>query len=452
MTIVCKFGGTSVATAAKILKIRDFVASNPDRRYVVVSAPGKRFPGDEKITDMLRRCIRARSAGADWLVIFGRIIKRYDEIISKLDINLDLSAEYEKIAGVIETGEPTQHDYIESRGEYLMGLVMARVLGYEFVDAAELIKFDRYGYNEDFTQDLVASQLIGVPQAVVPGYYGAMLDGRIKIFDRGGSDITGAIIARGVSAKLYENCTDVAGVLACDPRIVPEAHTVLEMTHKEARQFAYMGATVLHPDALLPVWRANIPTRVLNPFDSDAKSTLISDSVHHDEGSIVGVAGRKGFFCISITESSMNPDIGFAQSILQIIADKKVAIEHMPPGDLDSLSFIIDGRYRELARPLAAAMQKKYRDAEIEIKYDIALLAIVGEGMAGAIGTMARLTKSVAAKGINLEIANQGAIQRVILLGVKDEDADNAIRAIYHDCIAPVAESSFARRIARVSG
>ena len=206
MTIVCKFGGTSLATAEKILKVRDFVRADPDRRYVVVSAPGKRFPDDEKVTDLLRACIKARSDKGDWQVILDRVIERFEELIDGLDIDLDLSLEYHRIANVLRDGDPSMNDFVESRGEYLMGLIVARILAYQFIDAAALIKFDKNGFNEDFTNDVVASELADVPRAVVPGYYGSMLsDGYIKVFDRGGSDITGAIIARGVSADLYEN-------------------------------------------------------------------------------------------------------------------------------------------------------------------------------------------------------------------------------------------------------
>jgi aspartate kinase len=438
--IVSKFGGSSLATAAKIFEVSHFILANPRRRYIVVSAPGARFTGDVKVTDLLRKCIALSREKMDYSVTLDDVFARYEDIIHGLGISLNLSFEYNQIAGAIVRG--VSADYIESRGEYLMALIMSRMLGYEFVDAAELIKFDAKGFIEALTYDLVATRLSKISRAVIPGYYGSMLSspGQIRIFSRGGSDITGAIIARGVKADLYENCTDVSGVLACDPRVVKDPIPIESMTYREVRELAYMGASVLHPDALVPVRAANIPTRVLNAFDPTAQSTLISDTIEHRQGSIIGVAARGNFFAISVTMSSMNPQIGLAWTLLEIIQRQGVSLEHMP-GSLDSLSFIIDGKYRDQLTDIVSAMQDKFPEAEITIKHGLGLIAVVGEGMVQTPGMLAKIAGSLSRDDISISMVNQGASEMVILLGVDGMDLDRAIRALYRDCIDPAQRS-----------
>lgn len=436
--IVTKFGGSSLASANEIARAAEFVRADQNRRYVVVSAPGKRagFPMDMKVTDMLRGALSAHAKAESYKTLVHKVKKRFEKIRTELGLTkLDLTDEYEAMFAAFK--RPIVDDFVESRGEYFMARIMAELLGYTFVDAKDLIAFDKNGFNAMLTNSRTFSVLERIPRAVIPGYYGSMLSDpdSIKVFSRGGSDISGAIVARAVNARLYENGTDVPGVLACDPRIMPGAHTITTMTGSEVRELAYMGASVLHPDALLPVLEADIPTRVFNVSDPSQPSTLIQSRSVSNTGRPVGVAARKGFSVISVTLSSMNPQIGFARSLLEILETRGVSLEHMP-GGLDSLSFIIDGMYSAKLPDIVRSMRERYPNAVIKTKAGVSLLAVVGEGMVHVPGTLASLATSLARANINVSVVNQGASELVILFGVDDADANNAIRAIYRDCIA----------------
>ncbi|MBQ0099196.1 MAG: aspartate kinase, partial [Firmicutes bacterium] len=344
MLKVCKFGGTSMADAKAMSKVRDIIRADEDRKYIVVSAPGKRFKDDIKITDTLYKCYNEVIEKGNCKETFKIIRDRFTEIVNDLKINLDI----EKILDETENeiNEKKSADFSASRGEYLSALIFASFIEAEFVDARDMIRFDGKGrLSEDYTDDKVKTRLDSVEFAVIPGFYGKDSNGNIKTFSRGGSDITGSIIARGVKADLYENWTDVSGFLICDPRIVPEAKVIKQLTYKELRELSYMGASVLHSEAIFPVQRSRIPINIKNTFKPEDKGTLIVPSEIYDDKAndsiITGIAGKKNFTVILLEKSLMNSEIGFIRKVLSVVEHFGLSVEHLPSG-IDTLSIVLN--------------------------------------------------------------------------------------------------------------
>ncbi|MDD4835097.1 MAG: aspartate kinase, partial [Lutispora sp.] len=339
--IVAKFGGSSLADSRQFAKVKDIIDSDARRRYIIPSAPGKRYDKDHKITDLLYMCQQLAAHELSFDEVYHIIETRFIDICVEIELNFNIYDILSEIKEKIQEG--ASRDYAASRGEYLNAIILSHYLGYEFIDATELIIFNKRGqFDSEATQEKVQSKLAGVTHAIIPGFYGAMPDGQIKTFSRGGSDVTGSIIARGVGAQLYENWTDVSGFLMADPRIVKDSKGIEKITYKELRELSYMGASVLHEEAIFPVKNAGIPISIKNTNSpEDAGTMIVNDfSPINYSGTITGVAGKKDFTVISIEKTLMGSDRSFFRKLMSIMETNDIAIEHMP-SSIDSVSLII---------------------------------------------------------------------------------------------------------------
>lgn len=429
---VCKFGGTSMADAESINQAAAIINSDPTRKFVVVSAPGKRSKDDDKITDLFYRAyFEAKSGNCD--KSFSIISERFTGIVNDLGLDLDIQPYLDKIKSDLLSGET--RDYAASRGEFLSAVIVAKKLGFEFVDAVEIIKFfDDGTFDSEYTNDLAKARLEISEGAVIPGFYGLMGGEKIKTFSRGGSDVTGAIIARAVNAGVYENWTDVNGFLACDPRIVPEAEYISVITYKELRELSYMGASVLHPDAIFPVRKSNIPINIKNTFQPEHPGTMIIPTSKRRAAQriVTGIAGRKNFIAIHLEKSMMNGELGFARRALSILEHHRVSVEHMPSG-IDTMSLVIESQEvdEELLDILKNDMIKQLAADSISIVKNLSLIATVGHGMSNRKGTAAKLFSALSAADINVRMIDQGSSELNIIVAVDTGDFEKAIRAIY---------------------
>lgn len=431
MKKVVKFGGSSLASAKQFKKAADIVKAEKSRRYVVPSAPGRRKDGDEKVTDLLYQCYDIASEGGAYRKVFTRIKERFGEIIDGLGLNLNLAYEFDRIEEnfVKKAGR----DYAASRGEYLNGLIMAAYLGYEFIDAAEVVSFDEKGnFDPDKTNKEMGERLENVERAVIPGFYGAMPDGRVKTFSRGGSDITGSIVARAVQADLYENWTDVSGVLVADPHIIPDPQVIDVITYSELRELSYMGFNVLHEDAIFPVRREGIPIHIRNTNRPKDKGTLIVESTCRKPRYVItGIAGKRGFCSVTVEKAMMNAEVGFCRKVLSVFEKYGVSIEHMPSG-IDTMTiFVHQSEFEEFEQSVIAGIHRAVEPDLVEMESDLALIAVVGRGMKAARGTAGRIFSALAHARINVKMIDQGSSERNIIIGVKNADFEAAIKAIY---------------------
>lgn len=431
MKKVVKFGGSSLASARQFKKVGDIIRSDKARRYVVPSAPGKRNDKDEKVTDLLYQCYDAAAAGASYKKILEKIKNRYEEIISGLDLNLNLDYEFSRIEEnfLAKAGR----DYAASRGEYLNGLVMAEYLGFEFIDAAEVIFFDDNGmFDAAGTDKELSERLEHVERAVIPGFYGSRHDGTVKTFSRGGSDVTGSIVAKAIHADMYENWTDVSGFLVADPRIVKNPQVIEAITYRELRELAYMGASVLHEDAIFPVRKEGIPINIRNTNRPEDKGTLIVESTcRKPKFTITGIAGKKGFCSINVEKAMMNSEVGFGRRVLQVFENYGVSFEHMPSG-IDTMTiFVHQSEFEEYEQSVIAGIHRAVEPDFVEMESDLALVAVVGRGMKATRGTAGRIFSALAHARVNVKMIDQGSSELNIIIGVKNGDFETAIRAIY---------------------
>jgi aspartate kinase len=433
MVKTVKFGGSSLASAEQFKKAKAIIERDADRRYVVVSAPGKRFPGDDKITDLLYRCQALRAQGLSFDAAYKAIAERFIGIRDGLGLDLCIEAELDEIRSRIEAG--TTPDFAASRGEYLNAKLLSACLGFDFLDATELIRFRDDGTFDDDATSLRAGVLTAHEKAVIPGFYGRMRNGMIRTFSRGGSDITGAIVAKCSESDVYENWTDVSGFLMTDPRIVPDAKVIETVTYSELRELSYMGATVLHEDSIFPVRKARIPIHVLNTNEPEAKGTMIvPDSMATDKEHarpITGIAGRRGYTVITLTKDNLHNDLGFTYRLMGILARNGISAERMPSG-IDTVSLVIDDKR------LVGRMDQLYHDIMIECAPDtveiascIALIASVGIGMVRNPGVAAKLFTALSAAEVNARLIDQDSNEMNIIVGVEQRDFERAVEAIY---------------------
>ncbi len=433
---VVKFGGTSLADAVQFKKTADIVLAEDSRRYVIPSAPGKRFSSDIKVTDMLYECYELAAKGQDINGCFENIANRYRDIIAGLGIeNFSLEEEFLKIKSAIIN--KAGRDYAASRGEYLAGLIMSRYLNYDFIDPAEVIFFGEDGrFDPEYTNKVLGRVLAEHYNAVIPGFYGSMPNDTIKTFSRGGSDITGSIVARAVEADLYENWTDVSGFLMADPRIVKDPKVIKIITYNELRELSYMGATVLHEDAIFPVRFAGIPINIRNTNDPSAEGTMIvSNAKEQPEHRITGVAGRKGFCVITIEKDMMNSELGFGRKLLEAIEKLGILFEHLPSG-IDTMSVVLNEKAIEGKREdLINAICKAVEPESISIENGLALLAVVGRGMKNAKGTAAKVFRAIAEADVSVRTIDQGSSELNIIVGVSEEDLEKSICSIYREFV-----------------
>ncbi len=430
---ITKFGGSSLANAEQMTKVKNIVLADDSRRYVVPSAPGKRFSDDTKITDSLYRLHAAVNEGRDYMEIYNFIYDRFTGIRDDLGINVKIEDYLEEMLDTIKRG--ASDDYAASRGEYLNGILLADFLGYDFVDAAEVVKFDKRGrYDQAETMRIMPEILKQHERAVIPGFYGAMPDGFIKTFSRGGSDVTGAIVAAAVGADMYENWTDVSGFMMADPRIVPGAKKIDLITYRELRELSYMGATVLHEDSIFPVYQAAIPINVKNTNAPDDPGTLIVPHIdpESDEAcGITGIAGKQHFSIISIEKNGMNSELGFGRKVLACIEKYSLPFEHMPSG-IDTLCVVIEDK--ALKPSLKYIVDDIHRTCEpdsVEVIGELALIATVGRGMIRNVGTAAKVFTALAEAGVNIRMIDQGSSELNIIVGVDNKDFAKAQKAIH---------------------
>lgn len=428
---VVKFGGSSLASAAQFAKVGKIIRADEERKFVVPSAPGKRTPDDTKVTDMLYGCYAAAESGENFKEKLTAIRHRYDEIIKGLSLNLSLDDEFKVIHENFK--KKAGKDYAASRGEYLNGIIMAAYLGYEFVDAADVIKFDMDGcFDADRTHDLLSARLKGVERAVVPGFYGSYEDGRVKTFSRGGSDITGSIVAKAVKAEVYENWTDVSGFLVADPRIVKDPKGIETITYRELRELAYMGASVLHEDAIFPVRTEGIPINIKNTNAPEDNGTWIVESTcQKSKYVITGIAGKKGFCSVNVDKSMMNSEVGYGRRVLQAFEENGISFEHVPSG-IDTMTvFVHQDEFMHKEQKVVAALHRLAKPDGIDIESDLALIAVVGRGMKSTRGTAGRIFSALAHANVNVKMIDQGSSELNIIIGVANEDFETAIQAIY---------------------
>ena len=431
MRKVVKFGGSSLANAAQFKKVGEIIRADQTRRYVVPSAPGKRHINDTKVTDMLYHCYELAEKGKKFLPLLNEIKARYEEIIDGLQLELSLDKEFEVIAE--QFLKKAGRDYAASRGEYLNGIVMSSYLGITFIDAAEVIFFDKQG-NLDLTrtEDVLAKRLENANRAVIPGFYGMGADGKIHTFSRGGSDITGSIVAKAAKADMYENWTDVSGFLIADPRIFHNPQPIETITYRELRELSYMGATVLHEDAIFPVRKDGIPINIRNTNAPQDPGTMIVESTcRQSKYTITGIAGKKGFASVHIEKEMMNAEIGFGRKVLQIFEDNEIPFEHMP-SSIDTMTVLVDQSvFEEKEQAVISGIQRAVQPDHIQLESDFALLAVVGRGMARARGTAGRIFSALAHANVNVKMIDLGSSELNIIIGVKNEEFETAIQAIY---------------------
>lgn len=431
MVKVVKFGGSSLASSQQFKKVGEIIHAEESRKYIVPSAPGKRFSDDIKVTDMLYECYTAAVKGKDYKPLLENIKKRYYDIINELGLDLSLEKEF----SIMESGfvGKAGRDYAASRGEYLNGIVLANYLGFEFIDAAEVIFFDDNGnFDADKTNEILSERLSKVAYAVIPGFYGSMPNDTIKTFSRGGSDVTGSIVAKAVKADLYENWTDVSGVLVTDPRIIDNPKVINTITYKELRELSYMGASVLHEDAIFPVRKEGIPINIKNTnAPSDPGTMIVESTSMKPEYTITGVAGKRGFTVVTIEKDMMNSELGFGRRVLEEFEKNGVSFEHMPSG-IDTMSVVVhQAEFGKKEQEILAGIHRNTHPDSIEIESDIALIAVVGRGMKATRGTAGRIFSALAHAHVNVKMIDQGSSELNIIVGVEDSDFEKAIQAIY---------------------
>lgn len=435
MKKVVKFGGSSLASAEQFKKVGNIIRADASRVYVVPSAPGKRNSADTKVTDMLLHAYETASKGEDITGEMAAIKARYDEIITGLGLDFSLDRDFEEITEKL-TAEPLM-DYAASRGEFLNGKIMAAYLGITFIDAAEVIFFNAEGNLNDYkTYKTLGQRLKENERAVIPGFYGMGKDGNVKTFSRGGSDVTGSIVAKACRADVYENWTDVSGFLVADPRIVPNPKAIKYITYRELRELSYMGASVLHEDAIFPVRHCGIPINIRNTNAPEDNGTWIVESTCQKQDYVVtGIAGKKDFCTIFISKAMMNSEIGFGRKVLQALEENNISFEHMPSG-IDTMTIVVHAdEFIHKEQSVVSAIHRLAEPDSVEIESGLALVAVVGRGMKSASGTAGKLFTALAKEGINIRMIDQGSSELNIIIGVDNKDFETAIKAIYNTFI-----------------
>ena len=430
---VAKFGGTSMADAKAITKVAEIIKQDKKRRYVVVSAPGKRFSQDHKVTDMLYACYHDLQINGECKDTFDKIRERFKGIVDDLAIDLDIDSYLDKVEE--EMYKYSSAEFCASRGEYLSAVIMAKVLGYTFIDAKDIMVFNDNGdFEAELTNEKVKNALAKVERAVVPGFYGGDDAGIVHTFSRGGSDVSGAVIARAVGASLYENWTDVNGFMSADPRIVSNPKPISTLSYRELRELAYMGANVLHPESIFPVRISKIPINIRNTFCPSADGTMIVAELDEEELGkrvITGIAGKKGYSIVYIEKSMMNSELGFVRKVLAVLEYYNISFEHLPTG-IDTMSIIIaDSELAGKEDVVVEKIKNVVNPDHIEIKSGISLVATVGHGMSFKPGSASTLIGALAKEKINIRMIDQGSSEMNIIVGISTNDYEKAINAIY---------------------
>ncbi len=430
---VCKFGGTSMATTQSILQVKSIIDRDPERKFIVVSAPGKRFSNDVKITDMLYAAYDEKVAFGTCKSSMKVIRERFLGLCEELGLDIDMNKYLDEVEeGIMNS---TSSDYAASRGEYLSAIVVSAVLGFKMIDAGDIIKFNNNGvFDAELTNDLVKKYADYTDGIVIPGFYGRMPDKTIKTFTRGGSDFTGAIIARGIGARIYENWTDVNGFMVTDPRIVENPKHISVLSYEELRELSYMGAGVLHPDSIFPVQIDNIPINIRNTFDPENEGTMIMDNTAGYVLPVVtGIAGRKGNTTILIKKAMMNGELGFCRKVLTVLERHGISVEHIPTG-IDTMGIVLSdaGLKNADEEKIISDIRGMVNPDFIKISHSLALIAVVGHGMVNQLGTAAKIFTALYEAGVNIRMIDQGSSELNIIVGVEEKDYNASIKAIYN--------------------
>ncbi|NFE95489.1 aspartate kinase [Clostridium botulinum] len=431
-TIITKFGGSSLADAVQFRKVKNIITANKSRKYIVPSAPGKRTSKDSKITDLLYLCHAHINAGISLDDVFDHVKKRYIGIVTDLELDLNIQSHLDIIKKDLEEGASS--DYAASRGEYLNAIILSKYLGVEFVDAKDVIKFNTDGclnYNETLT--LLKEKLSSIDKAVIPGFYGSDSNGNIITFSRGGSDVTGALVTASLNADLYENWTDVSGFLMADPRIISNPKPISTITYTELRELSYMGASVLHEEAIFPVRQAGIPINIKNTNKPEDKGTfIVEDTLSDDSQIITGIAGKKDFTVISIAKALMNSELGFCRKILSILEQHNVSFENMPSG-IDTVCLVIsDSQLKNKTALIVEEIKRTCNPDTIDVHPNMALIATVGKGMAKQKGVASKVFTALSEANVNIRMIDQGSSEINILVGIENDKFEKAITAIYN--------------------
>ena len=432
MKKVVKFGGSSLADSAQFKKVGGIIMKDASRVYVIPSAPGKRFSGDTKVTDLFYMMYSKASKDEDFGEELDQIRERYNEIIEGLGLTgFSLEGEFAQIERRMH--QSPDSNYAASRGEYLNGRIMARYLGYSFIDAKDVIFFDEHGsLDAEHTNEVLSKALAENPKAVIPGFYGRGADGHVKTFSRGGSDVTGSIVARACKADVYENWTDVSGFMVADPRIINSPVGIETITYRELRELSYIGASVLHEDAIFPVRHEGIPINIKNTNRPDDDGTWIVESTCQKTGYVItGIAGKKGFCTVTINKALMNSEVGFGRKVLQAFEENGISFEHMPSG-IDTMTIVVhEDEFKHKEQRVVSAIHRLAEPDNIEIESDLALIAVVGRGMKSQRGTAGRIFSALAHAQVNVRMIDQGSSELNIIIGVDNTDFETAVRAIY---------------------
>ena len=434
MLKVAKFGGSSLAGAEQFRRVKEIVEADPSRMCVVVSAAGKRNGNDNKITDLLYLTHAHINYGVSHEDIFSLIEQRYYGIRDELGLKCDLESEFARLRGKLN--QDISVDYLVSRGEYLTALLMSEYLGYEFLDAAECVFFSYDGQIDyEQTYSAIAARAVKHPRFVMPGFYGALPNGRIKVMTRGGSDISGAIVANALDADIYENWTDVSGILIADPRVVENPRPISYVTYQELRELSYMGASVLHEESILPVKEKNIPLNIRNTNRPQDPGTMIMETVDENlvknKRLITGIAGRKSFTVLTVFKKHISTDTSIIRGTLEMLENYKVDVEHITLG-VDSFNVVMPtSQIRDRIYDLISDIKQRYRPDRIKTADDIALIACVGRRMVSVPGSSAKLFGALGEKNINIRMIAQGSEEISIIVGVDNKDYDYTIRTLY---------------------
>ena len=439
MVKVVKFGGSSLASAEQFTKVGDIIRSDESRKYVVPSAPGKRNSKDTKVTDMLYACYDLAENDQDFKVMLRKIKDRYDSIINGLHLKLALDEEFKIIAENFKAKAGA--DYAASRGEYLNGIIMANYLGYEFIDSATVIFFDENGnFDAEKTDKVLSKKLEQTEKAVIPGFYGAGPDGKVVTFSRGGSDITGSIVAKAVHADIYENWTDVSGILMADPRIVENPRPIERITYNELRELSYMGAQVLHEASVFPVRQADIPLNIRNTNDPGHPGTLIREHFEDELESeknrfITGIAGRRNFSIITMAKNGLSSSIGSLRRVLEVFERHNLNVEYTPSG-IDSVSLVVQsGKAASCLYSILGELQKEFRPDKLQVAENISIVAAVGRKMAFRPGISGKIFAALGENGISIRMISQGPEELNIIVGVDNADFEKTVRVLYESFV-----------------
>ena len=437
MLKVTKFGGSSMADAGQYRKVRDIVLADSGRKVVIVSAAGKRGSGDHKLTDLLYLCHAHTKYGVACDPVFDMITSRYVEIRDELGLNVDLESEFADLKKRLDAKDVTE-DELASRGEYFSAKLMAAFLGFDFVDAADWIQFNLDGTVNKEVSYPALKKLGSGKGIVIPGFYGAMPDGRIRTFSRGGSDITGALAAAALDADVYENWTDVSGILMADPRIVNDPQPIPEVTYDELRELSYAGAQVLHEGTIMPVREKGIPVNIRNTNAPNDRGTFIQESFEEEtdpDRVITGITGKKDFSIITMFKRGMTSEVGVLRKVLTVLERNRISVDFVPNG-IDNVSLVVQTEavgpklYRVLAQ-----IQEEVQPDSLEVLDNISIIAAVGHRMAFRPGVSGRIFNALGEAGINIRMINQGPDELNIIFGVDNKDFADAIRVLYNSFI-----------------